>query len=171
MTTRRKILSRALALAALTALAGAAVANASPSRTLRETHIVGRVASISATGFTINGKAFTATSRQLAGLADGQCVEAKARLSQGVLQVVRITREDRCAPRTKAPATTAPAATAPATTTVASDDPAQHDVGDDRGTDPALHDVGDDHGSGVSSDDPANHDAGDDHGRHGSTHA
>jgi hypothetical protein len=153
MTARRKILSRALALAALTALSGASVANASPSRTPHEKHIVGRVASISATGFTINGKALTATSRQLAGLVDGQCVEAKARLSKGVLQVVRITREDRCAPLTTPPATTAPA-----TTTVASDDP-------------ALHDVGDDHGNLGIGDDPANHDAGDDHGRHGSNHA
>jgi hypothetical protein len=159
MTTRRKILSRALALAALTALAGAAVANASPSRPSHEKHIVGRVASISATGFTIDGKALTATSRQLSGLANGQCVEAKTRLSQGVLQVVRVTREDRCAPLTAAPATTAPAATAPAITTVVSDDPAQHDVGDDNGT------------RGVGADDPANHDAGDDHGHHAGNHA
>ena len=83
MTTRRKILSRALALAALTAFGGAAVASASPSRTPHAKHIVGRVASISATGFTINGKALAATSRQLAGLVEGQCVEAKARLSNG----------------------------------------------------------------------------------------
>ncbi len=41
------------------------------------------------------------------------------------------------------------------------DDPATHDVGDDRGVDdPAGHDVGDDNGV----DDPAGHDVGDDHG-------
>jgi hypothetical protein len=173
--TRMKILSRTLALAALTALAGTAVANASPSRAHPEKHLVGRVASVSATGFTINGKVLTASSRQLAGLVNGQCVEAKARLNQGVLQVVRIKREDRCAPLTTA--TTTPAATAPGTTRVVSDDPANHDVGDDHGQlgssdDPAQHDVADDNSAlRGGADDPANHDAGDDHGRHGSNHA
>jgi hypothetical protein len=175
MTARKKFLSRTLALAALTALAGTAVANASPSRAHPEKHLVGRVASVSATGFTINGKALTATSRQLAGLANGQCVEAKARLAQGVLQLVRVKREDRCAPLTAA--TAIPAATAPATAPVVSDDPANHDVGDDHGRlsgsdDPAQHDVADDDSAGRGgADDPANHDAGDDHGRHGSNHA
>jgi hypothetical protein len=147
MTARRKILSRALALAALTVFAGAAVANASPSRTHHEKHLVGRVAAISATGFTIDGRVLTATSRQLAGLVEGQCVEAKTRLSQGALQVVRISREDRCAPLTTAPSTTT-------TTPVAADDPAQHDLGDDHAT-----------GGGV--DDRASQIAGDDHGHHG----
>ncbi|MDX6569031.1 MAG: hypothetical protein QOH15_1609 [Gaiellales bacterium] len=162
MTARRKILSRALVLAAITALAGAAVANAS-SRTHHEKHIIGRVASLSATGFTINGKVLSATSAQLAGLAEGQCVEVKTRLGQGALNVVRISREDRCAPLTTAPATT----TTPAT--VSSDDPAQHDVGDDHGGLPANASaqplVADDRGNG--SDDPVNHDVTDDHGRHG----
>ena len=41
------------------------------------------------------------------------------------------------------------------------DDPANHDVGDNRGVDnPATHDVGDDNGV----DNPATHDVGDDHG-------
>jgi hypothetical protein len=44
------------------------------------------------------------------------------------------------------------------------DDPANHDVGDDRGVDdPATHDVGDDRGA----DDPATHDVGDDRGGSG----
>jgi len=49
----------------------------------------------------------------------------------------------------------------------AEDDPATHDVGDDKGTDdPATHDVGDDKGT----DDPATHDVGDDHGNDGPGH-
>jgi hypothetical protein len=159
--TTRKILSRALVLAALTAFAGAAVANASPSHGQGKKHIVGRVASLSATGFTINGTTLTATSAQLAGLAVGQCVEVKTRLSQGARNVVRITREDRCAPL--APATT----TTTNTPAVSSDDPATHDLGDDHGVDPARTVAG---GNG-GADDALNHDAGDDHGRHGGNHA
>jgi hypothetical protein len=60
----------------------------------------------------------------------------------------------------KAKAKAKPAVRTPARTTVArhsagSDDPATHDVGDDRG------------GSSTVSDDPATHDAGDDHGGSG----
>jgi hypothetical protein len=138
MTPRTKILGRVLVLAAITSLAGAAVAEASPSRATQQTHLVGRIASLSTTGFTINGKTLTASSAQLARLTEGQCVEVKTRRSQGALKVVRIEREDRCAPLT---------------TTTTSDDPAQHDAGDDHGN--------------RGTDDPPSHDAGDDHGRHG----
>src|SRR3954447_19761508 len=149
MTARRKILGRALVLAAMTTLAGAAVANASPSRAHHQKHVVGRVASLSATGLTINGKALTATRAQLAGLADGQCVEVTTRLRHGALNVVRIEGDDRCA----ALPTLTPAAPA------ATDDPPQADVGDDHGGDRAAPDGG--------NDDPVGHDAGDDHGGHG----
>jgi hypothetical protein len=152
MTARRKILSRALVLAAITALTGTAVANASPSRSSHGKEIVGRVASLSATGFTINGQTLTATSFQLAGLAEGQCVEVKTRVGQGALNVVRIKHEDRCAPLTRATTTTTTA-----TTPAASDDPAQHDVGDDR--------------TARSAQVPAQQIAVDDHGQHGSNHS
>lgn len=162
MTARRKILGRAFVLAALTALAGAAVANASPSRGQHGRELVGRVASLSATGFTINGKVVTATSSQLTGLAEGQCVEVKTRPANGALRVTRIKREDRCAPLL------APATTSPTTTPVVTDDPAQHDVGDDRATDPTPQVAGDDQGTSGGDDALPGHDGSDDRGQHGS---
>jgi hypothetical protein len=126
MTACRKFLGRALVLAALTTLAGAAVANASPSRAQHQKHIVGRLASLSATGFTINGKTLTATRAQLARLLEGQCVEVEARLRRGAVSVLHIEREDRCAPLPVTPANRA----APHGD---DDDPLGHDAGDDHG--------------------------------------
>ncbi|MDQ1490794.1 MAG: hypothetical protein QOJ23_3308 [Actinomycetota bacterium] len=91
--------------------------------------------------------------------------------------------------RDDAPSTTSSSGPATSIGTGGHDDPATHDVGDDRGgatgsttvttaagghDDPATHDVGDDHGGATGSttvttaggghDDPATHDVGDDHG-------